>query len=882
MTPRPPLPTSKVSSMSKPVHRAHRRSTDGERPGRRSVGRAIGITAVQHRRRRHRDRAHRRRIRRVDDPALVPAAGAGRSPSRDSAAMSTVQRDVLGIPTITAGGHRTTSSSRRATCTRRTASGRWTSDGTSPAGGSPSCSASRSWPPTRSCARSAGARSPSRRSRRSTRPIRALLRRVRRRASTPTSPTTTARTHRFEYAVLGLQNPDYEIEPWTPADSVAWLKAMAWDLRSNIEDETERALARGRTSPRDAARASSTRRYPVRPQSGDRADDLEPSAVGRRCADGRRTPTIVTTASIEWSRGRRRHRGRERARRRRRRGHRLELLGRLGRSDRERDAAPRQRSAPRRRSCPACGTRSACKCRVVTPDCPFDVSGFGFSGVPGVIIGHNDRIAWGFTNLTTDVTDLYLEKVDGDSYWRDGALVPLEERTETIEVAGGDDVELVIRSTGPRADRLGPHATTSPRSPTTPTRALTGVVAEPAAPPEGEYAVSLQWTALEPGTTAASIFALNLAQDFDDFRAAAAAVRRARAEPRLRRRRRQHRLPDARQAPDPRRGRRLDAAAGLGLGLRLAGLHPLRGSCRSRSTPPRATSSPPTTRSSATRLPLPPHARLGLRLARRAHRRPPRSARSAIGKLTADDMRDIQADNEFSMGKRLAAAYSDVSRPDARGPDAALDLLRVVGRAERRRLGCRGLRQRAVGRARQDLFVTRARAPGAVTGQGRLFLVVERSARRSRLRVVDQRGARRARSGGDARARRRRGLRPARRAAGRQPVEVELGLAARADRSPATRSARRASRRSRCSSTADRIPVGGGSSVANATGWDIGADFETRHRALDAHGGRPRRLRRIAAGTTSPARAATRSTRTTSTRPTTWQRAELTPWAFTR
>ena len=46
----------------------------------------------------------------------------------------------------------------------------------------------------------------------------------------------------FEYAVLGLQNPDYEIEPWTPADSVAWLKAMAWDLRSNIEDETERAV----------------------------------------------------------------------------------------------------------------------------------------------------------------------------------------------------------------------------------------------------------------------------------------------------------------------------------------------------------------------------------------------------------------------------------------------------------------------------------------------------------------------------------------------------------------------------------------------------------------------------------------------------------------
>ena len=46
-----------------------------------------------------------------------------------------------------------------------------------------------------------------------------------------------------EVALSGCSNPGYEIEPWTPADSVAWLKAMAWDLRDNIETETERALA---------------------------------------------------------------------------------------------------------------------------------------------------------------------------------------------------------------------------------------------------------------------------------------------------------------------------------------------------------------------------------------------------------------------------------------------------------------------------------------------------------------------------------------------------------------------------------------------------------------------------------------------------------------
>ena len=56
-------------------------------------------------------------------------------------------------------------------------------------------------------------------------------------------------------------------------------------------------------------------------------------------------------------------------------------------------------------------------CREITTDCTLDVSGFTFSGVPGVIIGHNADIAWGFTNLGPDVTDLYLEQTEGDDHW---------------------------------------------------------------------------------------------------------------------------------------------------------------------------------------------------------------------------------------------------------------------------------------------------------------------------------------------------------------------------------------------------------------------------------------------------------------------------------
>jgi penicillin amidase len=46
----------------------------------------------------------------------------------------------------------------------------------------------------------------------------------------------------LEYAVLGLLSPDYRIEPWEPVNSLTWGKAMAWDLRGNMDNEVERAI----------------------------------------------------------------------------------------------------------------------------------------------------------------------------------------------------------------------------------------------------------------------------------------------------------------------------------------------------------------------------------------------------------------------------------------------------------------------------------------------------------------------------------------------------------------------------------------------------------------------------------------------------------------
>ncbi len=69
----------------------------------------------------------------------------------------------------------------------------------------------------------------------------------------------------------------------------------------------------------------------------------------------------------------------------------------------------------------------------------YRVTGFTSPGVPGVIIGHNQHIAWGITNAFPDIQDLYVERFhesDGLLYEVDGEWRPAEERVEAIRVRG--------------------------------------------------------------------------------------------------------------------------------------------------------------------------------------------------------------------------------------------------------------------------------------------------------------------------------------------------------------------------------------------------------------------------------------------------------------
>jgi penicillin amidase len=126
----------------------------------------------------------------------------------------------------------------------------------------------------------------------------------------------------------------------------------------------------------------------------------------------------------------------------------------------------------------------------------FDVAGLTLPGVPYVIVGHNQRIAWGFTNLGPTVEDVYLETENGDGEFLtpDGWKRP-EHRREVIHVKDKPDniVDVVATRHGPIITELVPQETRQ---------------------------LALRWTLYDGVRN--PFFAVDAAQNWDQFRAALA------------------------------------------------------------------------------------------------------------------------------------------------------------------------------------------------------------------------------------------------------------------------------------------------------------------------------------------------------------------------
>jgi penicillin G amidase len=332
----------------------------------------------------------------------------------------------------------------------------------------------------------------------------------------------------LEYAALGFRN-DYKPKEWTPVDSVAWLKAMAWDLRGNMQDEIDRSLMTSRLGPQqiddlypaypydrnkpivqEGEYNSTTGEYQQGGDSGTGTGGTQ-SAAGTGLANNAEAPSGLQSqlsglykvlddvpAAVGVN------------------GNGIGSNSWVVKGTHTITGKPLLANDPHLSpSLPSVWYQMGLHCRSVSEKCQYDVSGYTFAGMPGVVIGHNQNIAWGMTNSGADVTDLYLEKLTGNGYEYDDKVKAFTTREEKINVAGGEAKTIVVRETnnGPllsdRDDELvkvGKKATV-----------------DSAAPDRGDgYGISLRWTALNPGNSMDAVFAMNKATDWTEFRKAAA------------------------------------------------------------------------------------------------------------------------------------------------------------------------------------------------------------------------------------------------------------------------------------------------------------------------------------------------------------------------
>lgn len=134
----------------------------------------------------------------------------------------------------------------------------------------------------------------------------------------------------------------------------------------------------------------------------------------------------------------------------------------------------------------------------------FHAAGVTLPGYPFVIVGHNDHIAWGFTNLDADVQDIYIEHLRGSGstaeYESPGNVWhPVLHQREVIHVLHHSDVILDVTATQ--------HGNTA-------TPLISSIF-----PKEGR-ALSLRWTIYDPANITASFLNIDSAVDWPSFTSA--------------------------------------------------------------------------------------------------------------------------------------------------------------------------------------------------------------------------------------------------------------------------------------------------------------------------------------------------------------------------
>ncbi len=142
-------------------------------------------------------------------------------------------------------------------------------------------------------------------------------------------------------------------------------------------------------------------------------------------------------------------------------------------------------------------------CQPVSADCPYNVVGVSFSAAPGIVIGHNDRVAWGVTNVGGPVgpaaQDFFIEKDNPNNpnqYEFQGQWQDYQIDNEVLHVKGGADQTIQVK-----ISRHGPVMTP----------VLDGIT----------QTLALEWTAThERSHLQGAVLQLDRAHNFDEFRTA--------------------------------------------------------------------------------------------------------------------------------------------------------------------------------------------------------------------------------------------------------------------------------------------------------------------------------------------------------------------------
>lgn len=264
-----------------------------------------------------------------------------------------------------------------------------------------------------------------------------------------------------EFLLLGLRP-----EPWQPVDSMAWALMMAWDLGGNWSTELLRLrlalqmpVARINQLlppyPGEAPLASADYAALYR---GLGLDGAATVTAWQHMADSAPESGVEGVGSNNWV-----------------------LAG-----SRSATGHPLLANDPHLRlNTPALWYLA----RLQAPG--LRVAGATLPGTPGVLLGQNARIAWGYTNTGPDVQDLYLEQIDpqdASRYRTPEGWAAFEAATEVIKVKGGPEVVMTVRRS-----RHGPIISDAGTLPD-----MLGPAGRPA------YALALRWTALDADNDAVS------------------------------------------------------------------------------------------------------------------------------------------------------------------------------------------------------------------------------------------------------------------------------------------------------------------------------------------------------------------------------------------